>query len=159
MPTPATTFTYIDHSGETSVVTFYTPELDAVNIAEYTSTVLPAELGELKASIDALTLMNEVQISVGATKILSPPTLPADENAQREQVLEIKYVDTVTNKKYRFSIPGINRPLVAQAGTDVVDFQNNVFVIALVNAFESGFRSELGNPVAVYGATLKGRNN
>lgn len=154
-----TTFNLIDHSGEQSSVAFWTPDLDAANIATYTSTAVTNALGDLKAAIDALTLMNETNINVGATRIISPPTLPADENAQREQKLQIKYTDTVTGKKYRFEIPGVDRTLVAQVGTDVVDFGSNAFVIALVNAFESDYVSELGNPVSVYGASLVGRNN
>ncbi|MCB8946167.1 MAG: hypothetical protein H6658_20675 [Ardenticatenaceae bacterium] len=154
-----TTFTYVDHSGETSRVTFNHADLDATNVAGYTSTVVTDELGALKAAVDALTLLNEVQISVGATNIVSPATLPSDENAQREQGLLIKYIDTVTAKKYRFTIPGINRALVAQQGTDVVDFVNNVLVAALVAAFEANYTSEFGNAVSVYAASMVGRAN
>lgn len=154
-----TTFTLIDHSGEQSQVAVWTPDLDALNIAGYISTAPGSALGDLKSAIDDLTLMNEVVISVGAARITSPPTLPADENAQREQKLLIKYVDTITAKKYRFTIPGIDRALVAQAGTDVVDFVGNALVAALVSAFEADFVSELGNPVSVYGASLIGVAN
>lgn len=154
-----TTFNLIDHSGEQSSVAFWSPDLDSGNIATYTTTTVTNALGDLKAAIDALTLMNETNINVGAARIISPPTLPTDENAQREQKLQVKYSDTVTGKKYRFEIPGIDRTLVAQVGTDIVDFANNAFMIALVNAFESNYVSELGNPVTVYGASLVGRNN
>lgn len=157
--TGRTTFTYVDYSGEQSVSQFYNPDLDALNVDTYTDTAISNNLGALKLAIDALTLLNEVQISVGATQILSPSTLPADPNAQREQKLLVKFSDTVTNKKYSFTIPGINRTLVAQVGTDVVDFTSNLLMIALVSAFEAGYVSELGNPVAVYGASLVGRNN
>lgn len=153
------TFTFIDHSGEQSRVSFSTPDLDATNIDGYSNTTLTNPLGDLKAAIDALTLLNEVKINVTATEIVSPPTLPADENAQREQGLLIKYVDTVTAKKYRFTIPGIDRTLVAQAGTDIVDFGNNLLVAALVAAFEADYVSELGNPVSVYAASMVGRRN
>jgi len=153
------TITYIDYSGEQSAVGVNVPNLDATNVEDYTDTTLGTPLGNFKAAVDALTLMNEVVINVGAARITSPPTLPTDENAQREQKLLIKYVDTVTAKKYRFTIPGIDRTLVAQQGTDVVDFGNNVLVIALVAAFEAGMVSELGNPVSVYGASLIGVSN
>lgn len=154
-----TTFTYVDNSGEYSPFAIHTPDLDPLNIADYTSTLVGTELGNLKAALDALTLMNEVQIVVGATKILSPPTLPTNPNAQREQGLLIKYVDLTTNKKYRVTVPGVDRTLVAQTGTDVVDHTSNVFAVALVAAFESAVVSELGNPVAVYAMSLVGRNN
>lgn len=157
--TAQTTFNFVDFSGESASVGFWTPDLNAGNVATYTDTTLTNQLGDLKAAIDALTLLNETNINVGATRVISPPTLPSDENAQREQKLQVKYTDTVTGKKYRFEIPGIDRTLVAQVGTDVVDFANNVFMIALVNAFENGYVSELGNPVSVYGAILVGRNN
>lgn len=154
-----TTFNFVDFSGEGASVAFWTPTLNASNVVTYTDTTLTNQLGDLKAAVDALTLLNETNINVGAARIVSPPTLPTDENAQREQKLQVKYVDTVTGKKYRFEIPGVDRTLVAQVGTDVVDFANNVFMIALVNAFENGYVSELGNPVSVYGAILVGRNN
>lgn len=154
-----TTFAFVDFSGEISRVSFSHLDLDAANVAGYTSTVVTDELGALKAAVDALTLLNETQITVGARNILSPPTLPPNQNAQREQGLLIKYVDTTTNKKYRFTIPGIDRTLVAQPGTDVVDFANNILVAALVAAFEANYTSELGYPVSVYGASLVGRNN
>lgn len=157
--TSQTTFAFVDHSGEVSRVSFSHLDLDAGSVDGYTSTVITDELGALKAAIDALTLLNETQITVGAANILSPPTLPADENAQREQGLLIKYVDLSNNKKYRFTIPGIDRTLVAQSGTDIVDFANNVLVAALVATFEANYTSELGNAVSVYAASLVGRNN
>lgn len=151
--------TYIDYSGESSAVAVNIPNLDATNVEDYTDTTIGTPLGNFKAALDALTLMNETVIHVGAARIISPPTLPNDENAQREQKMLLKYVDTVTGKKYRFTVPGIDRTLVAQQGTDVVDFGNNVLVIALVAAFEAGMVSELGNAVSVYGASLIGVNN
>lgn len=156
---PQFNFTFIDHSGETGSLSLSIPTLDATNVAGYTSTVVTDPLGAVKASIDALTLLNEVRIGVGAKIITSNPTLPTDENAQREQGLLIKYSDTVTAKKYRFTIPGIDRTLVAQSGTDVVDFVNNAFVAALVSAVEAHCVSELGNPITVYAASMVGRNN
>lgn len=158
MPTQ-TTFSFIDFSGEQSSFAVSHPDLDAANVDSYTNTALTNNLGDLKAAVDALTLLNETKISVGAKAIISAATLPNDENAQREQGLLIKYVDTVTGKKYRFTIPGIDRSLVAQQGTDVVDFENNLLVQALVAAFEGGYTSEFGNTVSVYAASLVGRNN
>ena len=48
---------------------------------------------------------------------------------------------------------------MAQQGTDVVDFVNNVLVAALVAAFEANYTSEFGNPVSVYAASMVGRAN
>lgn len=154
-----TTFSFIDHSGEGASFAVYNPTLNAGNVDGYVSTTVGQPLGNFKAAVDALTLLNEVNISVGAARILSPGTLPTNEDAQREQKLLVKYIDVTTNKKYSFSIPGINRPLVAQQGTDVVDIQNNAFMIALIAAFEANYVSELGNAVQVYGASMVGRNN
>lgn len=153
------TFNLIDHSGETSTVSFNTPDLDDTNINGYLNTTIGQPLGDLKAAIDALTLMNEAKITINASQIVSPASLPADPNAQREQGLQVKYTDTVTGKKYRFTVPGLNRTLVAQQGTDVVDFENNVLMQALVAAFEADYTSEFGNPVTVYAASMIGRNN
>lgn len=156
---PVTTFGFIDYGGESARVAFHSPVLTDANVMDYTTTTVGTPLNFLKLAIDALTLLNETQISVGAKNIVSSGTLPTDQNAQREQGLLIKYIDTSNNKKYRFTIPGVDRSLVAQPGTDVVDFANNAYVAALVGAFENGYVSELGNPVQVYAASLVGRNN
>lgn len=154
-----TTQSFIDFSGEQTSFAVWTPDLDAANIDTYTNTLVGNALGDLLAAVNALTLLNRTVTSVGAIRDLSAGTLPANQNAQREQKLLVKYIDTVTNKKYSFSIGGVDRSLVAQPGTDVVDFANNVLMIALVNAFENNYVSELGNPVSVYASSLVGRNN
>lgn len=150
---------FIDHSGEQSSFGLWTPDLTAGNIVDYTNTTVGNALGDLLVAVNALTLLNRTVTSVGATRVLSAGTLPANQNAQREQKLLVKYIDTVTNKKYQFTIPGVDRTLVAQQGTDVVDFGNNAFMIALVNVIEASYVSELGNPISVYASSIVGRNN
>lgn len=157
---PAQTIqSFIDYSGEQTSFAVWTPDLNAGNIDTYTNTAVTNALGDLLAAVNAVTLLNRTVTSVGAVRDLSAGTLPANVNAQREQKLLVKYIDTVTNKKYQFTVPGVDRTLLAQQGTDVVDFTSNVLMIALVNSFESDYVSELGNPVAVYAASLVGRNN
>lgn len=154
-----TTQSFIDHSGEQTSFSLWTPDLDAGNIDTYTNTNLTFELGDMLAAVNALTLCNRTVTTVGALRDVSAATIPADPNAQRETKLLIKYIDTVTSKKYSLTIPGVDRTLVAQQGTDQVDFNNNAFVIAFVNSIENGYISELGNPIEVYDARLVGRNN
>jgi len=157
--TAITTQTFIDHSGEMTSFGLHTPNLDVSNIDDFTNPLVTFALGNLLIAVNALTLLNRTVTSIGAERQLSSGVLPADENAQREQKLLVKYLDTVTNKKYQFTIPGIDRTLVAQQGTDVVDFESNALMIALVSAVESKYVSELGNPISVYASSLVGRNN
>lgn len=154
-----TTQSFIDHSGEASSFHLYNPDLDAGNINTYTTTLLTFELGDMLAAVNALTLLNRTVTTVTALRDVSSPSLPTDQNAQREQKLLIKYTDDVTGKKYSLTIPGVDRSLVAQQGTDQVDFVNNVLVAAFVNSIENGYVSELGNAISVYDARLVGRNN
>jgi len=156
--TAITNFSFIDHSGEISGFRVNTPTLDATNIDTYTDSNVGSVLGNFKAAVDAITLCNETKISVGASDILSTPTLPADNSAQREIKLLVRYVDTVLPQhKGSFEIPGPNLSLVAQVGTDIVD-PSNAFILALTAAFEAGYRSMFGNPVEVYGLSIVGRN-
>jgi hypothetical protein len=153
-----THFSFIDHSGEISGFKVNTPTLDATNVDDYTDTTIGTPLGNFKAAVDAITLCNEVKISIGAAEVLSIPGLPADNSAQREIKLLVRYADTVLPQhKGSFEIPGPNMSLVAQVGTDVVDM-GNAFVLALITAFEAGYRSMFGNPVEVYGVSIVGRN-
>lgn len=150
---------FIDFSGELTSFGLWNPDLNAGNIDSYTSTVATNALGDLLIAVNALTLLNRTVTSVGALRDLSVSSLPTDENAQREQKLQIKFTDNVTNKKYQVTLPGIDRTLVAQAGTDLVDFVGNALVAALVSEMETNYVSELGNALTVYDARLVGRNN
>lgn len=157
--TAVTTQSFVDHSGEQTSFGLFTPDLDATNVDDYTNTLVTFPLGDMLIAVNALTLLNRTVTTIGALRDFSVASLPADENAQREQKMVIKYRDTVTSKAYQFTIPGIDRTLVAVQGTDQVDFAGNALVAELVNQFETNYVSELGNPVVVYDARLVGRNN
>lgn len=155
----ATTQSFIDHSGEITSFKLWTPDLNAGNIDTFTNTAVANSLGDMLIAVNALTTLNRTVTSVGAIRDISAPTLPTDPDAQREQKMLMKYRDTVTGKAYQFTLPGINRSLVAQQGTDQVDFGNNAFVVALIATIEGVYVSELGNPITFYDARLVGRNN
>lgn len=148
------TQTMIDHSGEPTRTSFWTGGEVA---DDYTVNLTDAN--DVQTGIAALTLCNFVNLT-GQIPIESDvPVLPGSENAQREQALLITYADAVNGKKYHMSIPGIDRNLVAQAGTDVVDIVSNVAMAAFVVIMEANMVSELGNAIEVVAARLVGRSN
>lgn len=153
-------YVYIDHSSEKSSMQVHLPDITAATYDAITANDATGNVGRIRLALAALTLCNEVSVNIQAKKIPTvPPSPPTDENAQREQALQIEYVDNVTGKTYFYNLPGIDRTLVAQTGTDVVDYVNNVLVAALVTALEADARSELGNNITVTGARMIGRNS
>lgn len=65
------------------------------------------------------------------------PVPPADENAQRESALWVEYRGDTTQRVRSMRIPGPDRLLLAQTGTDEVDIVSNVTMAALVLVLEA----------------------
>lgn len=72
---------------------------------------------------------------------------PADTEVQKEKRFQVKFTDNVTGKKYYFTIPCANLALLG-AGTENVPLTDTE-AAALVTAFQTNGRSELGNAVTV----------
>ena len=72
---------------------------------------------------------------------------PTDENAQKEIRYRVGYTDNVTGKKYSFTIPCADLSL-KDPGTEDVPLDGTE-AAALVTAFQTNGRSELGNAVTV----------
>ena len=153
-----TSIRYLDASGEESSFQINTPTLTVANVENFTSEVATNAYADLMAAIDALTLMNRVGGSVGAKSVAYAGAQPADQNAQRERRLLLKFRDTVTGLKGSCSVPGIDLSLVGQGGTDAVDLAQTQ-VAALVAILEADYVSNAGNPILFYEARHVGRNN
>lgn len=152
-----TSYTLLDHSNEQSTVRFYTPDLNAGNIAAYVDDNVGGHLGDMRLAIAALSEMNHLRRAVVATRIVDNAVLPASASAQRERKALVTYRDTVTGKLYSITIPGFNM-VGAEAGTDILDLDVAQWV-AFVTVFEANFVSELGNAVQVVTAKHVGRSS
>jgi len=157
--TSQTVQTFVDYSGEITTMGLWNPDLNVSNVETYTSLVATNALADLLAAVDALTLLNRTRTNVGAITIPIVTDLPTNKDAQREQKMQIKYADDVTGKKYQVTLPGIDRTIVAQQGTDKVDFVGVTEVATLVTEMEANYLTELGNALTVYDVRLVGRNN
>jgi len=149
----------VDNSGEGSKVKFYLPTITSANFDDVTGNGVGDSVGDLRLAVAAASLMNFTRHTVVAAVYDDVGTLPSDANAQREQKLLITYIgDGGTSKKYRIELPGADRTLFAQTGTDVVDHTSNVNAIALVTAIEANAVSPEGFPALVVAMRLVGRN-
>lgn len=143
---------WIDHSREHSATKLYIPGPDG----DTTDVWYVAYLA-IKTALGVASLLNFTDINVGMFTDESTPTIPTDENAQREQALWIQYVDTVTNEYGTMSVPGADRTLFAQANTDEVDISANVAALALITVLETYAYSPANNSIEVTRMRLIGR--
>lgn len=153
-----TTIIFLDASGERSSVNLNNPDLDISNVETYTSEIATNAFADMRAALEAVTLMTIQSATVSAKNSAYANAAPADQNAQRERKLLIKYRDDVTGKTGSMSVPGVNLALVATPGTDVVSLAQPQ-VAALVAELEANYRSNIGNTITVYEARHVGRNS
>ena len=145
-----------DYSNEVNGFGFYTPELTAGNVDDYSS-----ETGTLISNVlDALgqvTIGTVRGCSVSAFSAVLSDAAPASPLAQNEARLLLKYYDTVfPTFKGRMEIPAIDLATFAQAGTDSVDLADTD-IAALVTALEAAAVSKIGNPIVIYEGVIVGR--
>lgn len=148
------TFTYRDFSHELSSIQFQVtePNPDGTDLV-----ALKALLNAIDTALEALTLcINSKETWV--INVVENPSEPSDENAQREAGMRVFCHDDSTARKFHFTIPGPDKSIVAEAGTDKIDLTITE-VAALVTAVEAGALSPWGNSVSVDSAKLVGRNN
>lgn len=147
-----------DKSNEVNGFGFYTPELDAGNVADYASVA-----GTLMNNVlTGLTLVvNGTVRSAGVTAFNSviSEAIPASNEAHNEKRLLLKYFDTVeTDFKGRMEIPCFNVGAYLTEGSDIIDLtQTNI--AQLVTALEAAAVSKLGNPIQIYEGVFVGRNS
>lgn len=153
------TFSYIDKSGESASVGFPVPDLDALNIESYTNGGLSTAFDALNDAVAGLTLLNPTGHTATAQVESIVPVRPSDANAERETVLLVKYGD-VNGHKGRVTIPGLNRAITSQDGTDEVPLAGIAEVVALIDAIETYCADPVtGLAITVYSIRQVGRNN
>lgn len=150
-------FTFVDHSGEKSTLTFRVEaiESDGSNWAENVGPVT-GKRAVLGTAVGLMTKMNETMSGIYIPATPGSGALPA-EGADRELALRLTYEDTVTKKKYRMDIPapvdGIWKP-----NSDELDLAD-VGVAAFIVVLEANHISQDGNPINVLYGHKVGRRN
>jgi hypothetical protein len=96
------TVVYRDHSGETKSLRVYTGEITALSIAG-----LLAELGDINAALDAVTLGVRAKQHWGEETVVSNAK-PAEQDAQIETELLVRYIGDITEKPFSFRIPTVD---------------------------------------------------
>jgi hypothetical protein len=159
-------FTLMDHGGEKSVMSFYTPNI--------TGTLLPntvTQFNALRSAIIGITLGTVVQEELSLFRNKLSNALPATPNAQRERKWLVVYEDvteflnpptnTIRNEGYRkvFTLEIATANLVGnlQPNSDEANLSATP-VAAFVTAFETLARSPYGGQVNVLKLVAVGRN-
>lgn len=151
MPT-RNTFSFLDHSDETSTVSWESVTLTAANFDAQAT-----EFNSLNSALLNLTLGVESQhvrglVTEGTT------TPPSDPYAQRELKWLVTYADATTGKRYQSEIPTPDLTDNLIPGTDQADVTSADWT-AFVTAFEAFVTApDTGNAVEFVSARLVGRN-
>jgi hypothetical protein len=96
------TVVYRDHSGETKSIRVYTGEITAVSLPG-----LLTELGTLNSKLDAVTKGVRAKQHWGEETVVSN-SKPAEQDAQIETELLVRYIGDTTEKPYSFRIPTVD---------------------------------------------------
>lgn len=120
------------------------------------NSLIYTDITDIESTLAALTIGNIVGASLLIPRTTGADVAPADVAAQNEIVLVIAYQDTVTLKKYYFTVPSPD-PALRLVNTDEVDPANQVWIDA-VAVFEAAQVSELDNPIVILSGSFEGRS-
>lgn len=153
MPVSRYSMKFIDWSGEVSNVGLY---FEAPSGAAYDIAALLQDFDDLGTAIEDLTdcPLDSESYLVGI--VAGDGTPAAVATAQREMGIRIFYSDSVTGKKYHFTVPGPEVAEYPDQGSDVVPL-DGTHMAALVTAFELNCLSDVGNAVVITKARFIGR--
>jgi len=155
-PTITVNQAYLDRSSENTSVEYHLTDTLS-GLAEWLS--LFTGTGPYDTVKDAIAGVTDAgHQKTTASFIIETPTAAAPasiDSAQREQVLRIKYKDSVTGKFYRMSIPAY-KPSLMTDGSDIADFSAGA-LLALKTALEAEVVSEMDNPIVVISGEFTGR--
>jgi hypothetical protein len=146
---------YLDFSGEKSSVAFNVVDPSG---ATYDWDALEALVDGIGDAIDAVCLCTRGNDTIRVVAQVGSQALPTAEEAQRELGLRIFYIDTTTQKKYHFTIPGPDLSLMVSAGFDQVDWSGTEMA-ALETALETSMKSPDGNAISITSGYVVGRRN
>jgi len=150
-------FTFVDYSGEKSVVTV---RVAAIAADGSNWDTLVSDVGSSRAlmgaALNTMTLMNETMSGVYVPYAKGSGTLPS-EGADRELALRLVYEDNTTHVQYRMDIPA---PITGiwKTNSDELDLAN-VTVAAFKLVFEAHQLSPDGNATTLLAGYKVGRRN
>lgn len=148
------TFSMIDHSKETSAVTFNILPVTVGSIAGVVGFV-----GVLRGDIEDITLGDVAKEKIVMDDTFLSRAAAADAGAQRELKWLVDYEGVTDHKLYQWEIPTAD-PAQTIAGTDMADFTTAGW-IAFIADVEFAFVRTPGSDtqaINIVGATLVGRN-
>lgn len=153
------TFTYLDHSAESSVVRLGSPE-PAAGGGDY-DTVVTADVAAIQVDLDAISLCRVWKSSVVVEQTDNGRIVATDPFAQREMGLRIFYEDDVLLSRHHFTIPGPDLAIanLVEPNTDNVLLDGATAMTNLVSDLESKCLSPAGNAITVTSARIVGRNS
>ena len=158
MPASQARFRMVDRSGEQAELGFFIPEITALNHDAVVGA--GGNVEQLHAVVAGMSLCNFRNQRVVHSDAREIPSLPSDDNAQREKGIEITWYDTVEpNAPHRVYVPGGDWAGLTQPNTDEIDIESNVSAIAWKAAIELNAVSDKGNPITVTRMRVVGRNS
>lgn len=150
-------FNLLDYSNErtATIVNVEDIEGDGSNMAAVLTSI-----GALQTALLLTTDLNHVSTSFSQVTDTTVATPPSTATAQREIAVRIKYVDTVTNKPYSFTVGGPAVAFYPPQGVpgDYIPLDNAIFA-AFITVLEANLVSPVGNPIEVVEGRLVGRNS
>ena len=125
-----------------------------------------ANFDAVKASVIAIgdavlacTLCTDASENLKQETAVPDPSVPADQNAQREAGMRVFYADDVTGKVYHFTVPGPDKStMLLLTESDLYD-PADAPLSALITALEANVLSPVGNAISFLRAVDVGRNN
>lgn len=139
---------FVDYSNEVASAGVYVADgITDPNAMTLSDAILGVSIGTREKTVKTLSsvLDNGSQVP------------PVNKFAQREMRFLCRYTDSVTGKRYSFSIPCADANLCV-GNTDMVDLAAGDGAV-LKTAFETWAISELGNAVTLNSVELIGRNS
>lgn len=148
-------FSIRDFSDEYSSVAFRITDIlpDGSNYA-----ALRTEVVALHAALEAVSNGNVAKQTIIAEDDLLNDTRPISPYAQRELKWLVQYQDTVSMKKYTFTIPCALLTLMSDGGDDYADIVGITAWATLVTWLENWMQSPEGNAISVNRVSVVGRN-
>ncbi len=139
-----------DNSSKNSGSSVYISDLAASG-----DSIIYTGVDNLESELAAITTANIVKSYITVPRPTGLDVPSTDINSQNEIYLSVAYLDNVTNKKYRFSIPS-PEPTMRLANTDDVD-PNNALWTSAVAVWEAAMVSELDNSITILSGRFEGR--
>jgi len=141
----------IDYSSEKTSTKMWVPTVTGATLD-----ALSVLANLWRTAIEAVSLCNEVSLTMSLDLNTASGAAPTNVLAQREFIIRVFYVDDTNGRTGSFTIPGPDLSLLTVVG-DEVDLTDGGEMAAIVTATED-LCSRDENPITVTRAIVTGRN-